>query len=55
MIKRNTEHPPPLQLFRNQADKTELSAEQEEIISLKKDKNAISLPQLPNRSDPAGS
>ena len=43
MIKRNTEHPPPLQLFRNQADKTELSAEQEEIISLKKDKNAILL------------
>ena len=43
MIKKNTEHPPPLQLFRNQADKTELSAEQEEIISLKKDKNAILL------------
>ena len=43
MIKQNLTSAPSLKLFRNQADKIELSAEQEEIISLKKDKNAILL------------
>ncbi len=43
MIKQNLTSAPSFKLFRNQADKIELSAEQEEIISLKKDKNAILL------------
>ena len=43
MIKENTVSPPPLQLFRQQADKKELTAEQKEILRLKEEKNAILL------------
>ena len=44
MIKENTVvSPPPLQLFRQQPDKKELSAEQKEILRLKEEKNAILL------------
>mgnify|MGYP000523196724 CR=1 FL=1 len=43
MIKENPASPPPLQLFRNQPEKKTLTQEQEEIIRLKKEKNAILL------------
>ncbi|NBQ01801.1 MAG: quinolinate synthase NadA, partial [Opitutae bacterium] len=43
MIKENPASPPPLQLFRNQPGKKTLTHEQEEIIRLKKEKNAILL------------
>ena len=41
MIKENTVSPLPLQLFRQQTDKKELTAEQKEILRLKEEKNAI--------------
>jgi len=43
MIKENSVSPPPLQLFRNQPEKKTLTQEQEEIIRLKREKNAILL------------
>ena len=43
MIKENPVSPPPLQLFRQQTDKKELTAEQKEILRLKEEKNAILL------------
>ena len=43
MTQENIISPPSLQLFRNQPEKKTLTQEQEEIIRLKKEKNAILL------------
>lgn len=43
MIKENAIAAPPLQLFRNSSEKLILSADQEEILRLKKEKNAVLL------------